>query len=54
MVIKAIRVDVTKLIEAVGNFVRAVLLAVGVGNGPRDTLEALATERLIHRRSEHL
>ena len=48
-VVEATGVGVTKFVEAVGNIVPAV----GVGNSPRETPEVLATERLIHRRSEH-
>ncbi|KAL2046185.1 hypothetical protein N7G274_001632 [Stereocaulon virgatum] len=53
VVVEATGVDVTELIEAVGNVVPAVLPAVGVGDITRETLEALATERLIQSRSEH-
>jgi hypothetical protein len=52
-VVETTRFGVTEFIEAVGNVMPAVLPAVDVGDGVGEMLEALATERLIHRRSEH-
>jgi hypothetical protein len=46
-------VDVPSVEITLGEFVEVRPAKVGAGKTPLETLEALATERLIHRRSEH-